>query len=96
MEFKDKIMLNCFREVKCKQGFTTGIWYQLYCFRFNCQNVHQWPNGQQVRVDVAVQDRFPGGEVMNLLFKFFEGSNEELMGRQQKEEVYGKIWGNAL
>ena len=33
---------------------------------------------------------------MNLLFKFFEGSNEELMGRQQKEEVYGKIWGNAL
>ena len=24
MEFKDKIMLQCFREVKCKQGFTTG------------------------------------------------------------------------
>ena len=30
---------------------------------------------------------FPGGEVMNLLFKFFEGSNEEILGRQQKEEV---------
>ena len=27
MEFKNKIMLNCFREKKCKQGFTTGIWY---------------------------------------------------------------------
>ena len=25
MEFKDKIMLNCFREVKCKQGFTTDL-----------------------------------------------------------------------
>ena len=24
MEFKDKIMLYCFREVKWKQGFTTG------------------------------------------------------------------------
>ena len=24
MEFKDKIMLHCFREVKCKQGFTAG------------------------------------------------------------------------
>ena len=27
MEFKDKIMLYCFWEVKYKQGFTTGIWY---------------------------------------------------------------------
>ena len=27
MEFKDKIMLDCFREVKCKQSFTTWIWY---------------------------------------------------------------------
>ena len=30
IEFKDKIMLYCFLEVKCKQGFTTGIWYYLY------------------------------------------------------------------
>ena len=30
MEFKDKIMLYCFGKVKCKQGFTTGIWYYLY------------------------------------------------------------------
>ena len=28
-----------------------------------------------------------GGEVEYLLFNFFEGSNEETMGRQQKEEV---------
>ena len=27
MEFKDKIMLHYFREVKCQQGFTPGIWY---------------------------------------------------------------------
>ena len=80
-------MLNCCRELKCKQGFTTGIWYQLYYFRFNCQDLHQWPNGQQVRVGVAVRNCFPGGEVMNLLFKFFEGSDEEILGKQQKEEV---------
>ena len=30
MEFKDKIMLYCFREVKYKQGFTTGIGYYLH------------------------------------------------------------------
>ena len=30
MEFKDKIMLYCFREVKCKQVFTTGTRYYLY------------------------------------------------------------------
>ena len=27
MEFKGKIMLHCFREVKCQQGFTPGISY---------------------------------------------------------------------
>ena len=27
MEFKDKIMLQCFKEVKYEQGFTTGIGY---------------------------------------------------------------------
>ena len=37
--------------------------------------------------DSAVRDRFPGGEVMNLLFNFFESSNEEIMSGQQKEEV---------
>ena len=25
MKFKNKIMLHCFREVKCNQGFTTEI-----------------------------------------------------------------------
>ena len=25
--FKDKIMLHCFREVKCQQSNTTGIYY---------------------------------------------------------------------
>ena len=27
MEFKDKVMLHCFREMGCQQGFTAGIWY---------------------------------------------------------------------
>ena len=30
MKFKEKIMLYCFAEVKCKQGFTTWISYYLY------------------------------------------------------------------
>ena len=35
----------------------------------------------------TIRDHLAGGEVMNLLFKFFEASNEEIMGRGQKEEV---------
>ena len=27
MEFKDKVMLYYFKEVKCQQGNTLGIWY---------------------------------------------------------------------
>ena len=38
----------------------------------------------------AVWDRFPGWEVMNLLSNFFEGSNEKIMGRQQKL-LYGEM-----
>ena len=30
---------------------------------------------------VAIQDCFPGWEVIYLLFNFFEGSNEETMDR---------------
>ena len=30
LEFKDKIMSYSFREMKCKQVFTTGILYYLY------------------------------------------------------------------
>ena len=36
---------------------------------------------------MTVWDLFPGEEVMNLLSNFFEVSNEEIFGRQQKEEV---------
>ena len=28
MESKDKIILQCIREMKCEQGLTTGIWYE--------------------------------------------------------------------
>ena len=30
IEFKGKIMLYRFREVKCLQGITTGVWYWVY------------------------------------------------------------------
>ena len=32
-------------------------------------------------------ESFLGGKVMNMLFSFFESSDEEILGRQQKEEV---------
>ena len=41
MEFKDQIMLYCFREVKCQKEFTTYIAYIL--FRLIAWNVYQWP-----------------------------------------------------
>ena len=45
IEFKDKIMLYCFREVKYKQGFTTEIWYYLYDALGSIYNAHKWPSG---------------------------------------------------
>ena len=37
MEFKNKIVLYCSRETKCKQGFTAGISKYLYKV-LNCQS----------------------------------------------------------
>ena len=45
IEFKDKIMLYCFREVKYKQGFTTEIWYYLYNALGSTYNALKWPSG---------------------------------------------------
>ena len=36
---------------------------------------------------MLIQDHSLGGEVANLRFTFFEDSNEEIMGREQKKEV---------
>ena len=36
---------------------------------------------------MAIRDRFLVDKVTNLLFNFFEDSNEEIMGRKQKEEI---------
>ena len=33
---------------------------------------------------------------MNLRFNFFEGSNEEILNRQQKGKPYGEMWGNSV
>ena len=41
MEFKDQIMLYCFREVKCQKEFTTYIAYIM--FRLIAWNVYEWP-----------------------------------------------------
>ena len=44
-----------------------------------------WLSSQNL--GTAIRDHFPGVKVTNLLFSFFEDSNEEIMGREQKEEV---------
>ena len=40
MEFKDKIMLCCFREVKCKQGSQQGFDKLCNVFRLSRLRVH--------------------------------------------------------
>ena len=88
IEFKDKIMLYCFREVKYKQGFTTEIWYYLYNALGSTYNAHKWTSGWQVIYQIQLSGIvFWEGEGTNQLFNFFESSNEEIMGKEQKEEV---------
>ena len=45
----------------------------------------------------AVRHHFPGGEVVkNLLFNYFEGSIEGIMGREAEiKRFFGKMWGNT-
>ena len=50
-----------------------------------CISMTSWMASQNSNSEV--QNRFLGGEDMNLLFIGFEGYNEEKMGWQQKEEV---------
>ena len=50
-----------------------------------CISMTSWMASQSSNSEV--QNLFLGGEDMNLLFIGFEGSNEEKMGWQQKEEV---------
>ena len=50
-----------------------------------CISMTSWMASQSSNSEV--QNLFLGGEDMNLLFIGFEGSNEEKIGWQQKEEV---------
>ena len=82
MEFKDKILLYCFREVKCKQGFTTGISYYLYSSLD--VTINMCIIGLMVSESEFYLGSFPGLGEYDLLFNFFDGSNEEIMGKEQK------------
>ena len=42
---------------------------------------------------VGVWDRFLEREVMNLLVNFFEGCNEEIMGKETKGRGFTVKWG---
>ena len=94
MEFKGKIMLYCFGEIKCKQSFTKGIWYNLY--KALGVTISMWISGLMVS-ELDFRDgylgSFPGKQNYKCTFQiFFEGSNEEIIGREQKEEV---LWWNV-
>ena len=41
----------------------------------------------KTKIKYSKPGSFPGGEVTNLPFNFFEDSNKEIMGGEQKEEV---------
>ena len=41
-------------------------------------------------------DRFPGGEVTNLIFNYFEGSNEGIVGREAEMRKMCKMWGKTV
>ena len=90
MEFKDKIMLYCFGGVKCQQGFTKGISYDLY--KALGVTISMWISGLMVS-ELDFRDgylgSFPGKQNYKFTFQFFffEDSNEEPIGREQKEEV---------
>ena len=66
LRMKDKIMFHCFREVKYKQGFTTGTWYYLW----NCLGVtvNMCISGLMVRAL-----NFTRGGGYELTFQFFWG-----------------------
>ena len=68
IEFKDKIMLYCFREVKCQQDSLEKFDIK-YIFQVDHDErtfLVQWLANQSSIP--AVRDRFPGGQNMNLLF----------------------------
>ena len=93
MEFKEKIMLYCFGEVKCKQNFTTEIWYYLYnalgSIVSMCISGLMLASQNSSR---TIRDRFLGANFTKILLNYFDDSNEEIMGREQKEEV---LWWNV-
>ena len=46
MEFKDKVILQCFIEVKCAQGFYyRNLILGIECLRLIATNIKLWPNG---------------------------------------------------
>ena len=69
MESKDKIMLQCFEGVKCKQDFTTGIWCIPYYLLGKIRCGYMWPNEQQTKIPIQrLPDGFPRKGNMDLFF----------------------------
>ena len=72
LKFKNKITLHCFREVKCKQGFTTGTFYYLY--NSLGVNIYMCISGVMVsesEFKYGHLESFPGKVGYKLSFQFF-------------------------
>ena len=84
---RTKLCCIAFGEVKCKQGFTAGIWYYLY--NALCLTVSMCISGlllSESQCRYRNLGSIPGRRGYEFTFQFFEDSNKEIMGREQKEE----------
>ena len=98
MEFKDKIMLYCFGGVKCQQGFTKGISYDLY--KALGVTISMWISGLMVS-ELDFRDgylgSFPGKQNYKFTFQFFFLMilmKNQLVGNRRKR-FYGEMWENT-
>ena len=98
VEFKDKSMVYCFMEVKCKQGFTTGIWYYLYnalgltvsmCIRGLMVSKSEFRYGDPWSFPGSTDLLFNCAIFMRILMKKWWVGN-------RVKRVYGEMWGNAI
>ena len=52
-------LLYFFRDVKCKQGFTTGIWYHVYVLGSTIWSAYQWLMDSKSEIRCSSPGSFP-------------------------------------
>ena len=106
IKFKEKIMLYCFREVKCEQGFTPWIWY--YQYDVLCLTIWTYIivlMDSKSGISCSSSGSFPwdrrlwifpsGGYEFSLQFFIRVLTKKQWVGNKRKR-FYGKMWWNVL